>query len=107
MALLIYGSVILHRHRNGTLHRGNYSGVNTQNNTHSSAFEPAPAGSYAASSNPFADPHHPSYASQQTGQTAPYPHSAETAYKPQGAANEYYGGGPQNTYEMHGNTVRY
>jgi hypothetical protein len=106
MALLIYGSVILHRHRKGTLYRGNYSGVHAQN-TYSAAFEPAPAGSYGASSNPFADPHHSSYASQQTGHTAAYPHSAETAYKPQGAANDYYGGGPPNTYEMHGNVARY
>lgn len=105
MALLIYGSVILHRHRKGTLYRGNYSGVNAQNTTYSNHFEPAPAGSYAASqhSNPFQDPHHATYGAQGTT----YPHSAETAYRPQGAAGDYYGGGTQNTYEMHGSAVRY
>jgi hypothetical protein len=112
MAQLIYGSVIVHRHRKGTLYRGNYAlaeGGHAQNTTYPSNFEPAPPGSYVAQHpNPFQDPHSapPSYISQ-TAHPAPYPHSAETVYKPQGAANDYYGGGVPNAYEMHGTPVRY
>jgi hypothetical protein len=106
MAQLIYGSVIVHRHRKGTLYRGNYSLAGGGQQPH---FDAAPPGSYAAQHpNPFQDPHSapPSYIAQPA-HPAPYPHSAETAYKPQGAANDYYGGGAPNAYEMHGNPVRY
>lgn len=87
MGQLIYGAVILHRHRKGTLARGKYSPAG---NGH---FEEAPmAGGYA--------PYNPG-AAMPAGYSVPQ----NTAYKPQGAAGGYYGGQPG--YEMHGTAQRY
>ncbi|KAK3701068.1 hypothetical protein LTR37_015630 [Vermiconidia calcicola] len=97
---LIYGAVIVHRKRKGTLYRGNYSlaegghGLNTANHDRSGSYTAHPTSVSVPPPNPFRD------SSPNTSTTqAPY-----TAYNPAGAAGNYYGA-PQ-AYEMQGSNAK-
>ena len=90
IAQLIYGAVIVHRHRKGTLSRGNYSPAeagHSQVHPYTVGYDQPPTQSYTAY-NP------------QGGVTPAY--AAVPTQKHGAAANDYYGA--PGAYEMQGNT---
>ena len=101
MAQLIYGSVILHRHRKGTLYRGNYALAEGGQAAYT-GYNAPPLGAYNApydsgAQNPFRDP-------SRDASPAPYAAPQTTAYQPYqptqevGTTGAAYPG--QGVYEM-------
>ena len=90
---LIYGARIMHRHRKGTLYRGNYApaGAGGTNSYNHSPFAEN-VGIATPQPDPFRDPSHTSY-----GYTSQAP--------PAGASSDYYAPNHvQQSYEMQSNS---
>ena len=97
---LVYGSVIVHRMRKGTLTRGAYRGVEGAGGHLNPGYESPPRGSYAgwnphgAPANPFRDPSPgPSVPSTATGQESQATHPAFRPASTGGEASSYYDAG--------------
>ncbi|KAK5173582.1 uncharacterized protein LTR77_002263 [Saxophila tyrrhenica] len=110
MGQLIYGATIVHRHRKGTLYRGNYSLAQGGGQTAYTGAAPAPA-PYAPQTGTYAVPHPDPFRNpSQTsfGGPSPYQSTAQQPGVPPFPQGDYYHPqSGQQSYEMHGTSQRY